>query len=200
MKIKAVCEATGLSDRAVRYYIEEGLISPSFSENYLGRRTFDFSGEDVRALERIAVLRRYDFSVDEIRLMTARPDTIEATCAALISRKRECIANDSDALSSLERTLEEHPKSLVELVSALSAPKAPLPKEDSAHFFPNKAVNILLTVVCVLPVVEAAIMFILAIKEYRYTVFNALSVIIVCACLIPSILSFILPRVLNGSK
>ena len=30
MKIKAVCEQTGLTDRTIRYYIEEGLISPIF--------------------------------------------------------------------------------------------------------------------------------------------------------------------------
>ena len=30
MKIKSVCEQTGLTDRAIRYYIEEKLISPSF--------------------------------------------------------------------------------------------------------------------------------------------------------------------------
>lgn len=34
MKIKAVCEATGLTDRTVRYYIEEGLIAPFYTENY----------------------------------------------------------------------------------------------------------------------------------------------------------------------
>ena len=28
MKIKQVCEATGLTDRAIRYYIEEELLSP----------------------------------------------------------------------------------------------------------------------------------------------------------------------------
>ncbi len=42
MKIKNVCEATELSDRTIRYYIEEELISPSYTENYLGRRTYDF--------------------------------------------------------------------------------------------------------------------------------------------------------------
>lgn len=42
MKIKAVCEETGLTDRAVRYYIDEGLIRPEFTENYIGRRSYDF--------------------------------------------------------------------------------------------------------------------------------------------------------------
>lgn len=43
MKMKALCEATGLTDRAIRYYIDEALICPAYKENYLGRKTFDFS-------------------------------------------------------------------------------------------------------------------------------------------------------------
>ena len=35
MKIKQVCEATGLTDRAIRYYIEEGLVAPAYTENYM---------------------------------------------------------------------------------------------------------------------------------------------------------------------
>lgn len=39
MKIKAVSEITGLSDRTIRYYFEQHLIFPIYSENYLGRQT-----------------------------------------------------------------------------------------------------------------------------------------------------------------
>ena len=66
MKIKAVCEATGLTDRAIRYYIEEKLISPAYTENYLGRKTFDFSEWDLQQLNDIAVLRKFGFSIAEI--------------------------------------------------------------------------------------------------------------------------------------
>ena len=52
MKIKAVCEATGLTDRTVRYYIEEELISPVYTENYLGRKTL---GLHLRYLCRVAI-------------------------------------------------------------------------------------------------------------------------------------------------
>ncbi len=76
MKIKAVCEATELTDRAVRYYIEEGLIKPKYTENYMGRRTFDFTNEDLKIIKDIAVLRKYDFSIMEIRQMLTSPETI----------------------------------------------------------------------------------------------------------------------------
>ena len=53
MKIKEVCEKTSLTERAVRLYIENGLIAPSVSESYSGRRNVDFSPEDVEKLKPI---------------------------------------------------------------------------------------------------------------------------------------------------
>ena len=67
VKIKAVCDLTGLTARTVRVYIDEQLIAPKFTENYLGRRSFEFSQSDIAALQNIATLRKYGFSIDEIR-------------------------------------------------------------------------------------------------------------------------------------
>ncbi len=67
MKIKTVCDMTGLTDRAVRYYIEEQLISPEYTENYLGRKSFDFTESDVQQLKDISVLRKFGFSIAEIK-------------------------------------------------------------------------------------------------------------------------------------
>ena len=67
MKIKAVSELTGLTTRTIRVYIDEQLITPQFTENYLGRRSFDFSQEDIVSLQSITTLRKYGFSIDEIR-------------------------------------------------------------------------------------------------------------------------------------
>ena len=67
LKIKAVCDLTGLTARTVRVYIDEQLIAPKFTENYLGRRSFEFSQSDIAALQNIATLRKYGFSIDEIR-------------------------------------------------------------------------------------------------------------------------------------
>ena len=70
MKIKEICEKTGLTDRTVRYYIEEGLISPFYTENYLGRKAFDFSEQDLDKLKSIATLRSFGFSVEEIKALS----------------------------------------------------------------------------------------------------------------------------------
>ena len=66
MKIKEVCRKTGLTEKAVRYYVESGLVTP---EEYTQRgRTFrEYSEEDAQALRSISTLRRIGLSVEEIR-------------------------------------------------------------------------------------------------------------------------------------
>ena len=76
MKIKTVCELTELTDRTIRYYIEEQLISPSYTENYLGRKSFDFSKSDIQQLQDIAILRKFGFSIAEIKEMLSAPSQI----------------------------------------------------------------------------------------------------------------------------
>jgi DNA-binding transcriptional MerR regulator len=72
VKIKEICEKTGLTDRTVRYYIEEGLITPFYTENYLGRKSFDFSDNDLIRLKNIATLRAFGFSIDEIKQLSCK--------------------------------------------------------------------------------------------------------------------------------
>ena len=103
MRMKAVCEATGLTDRAVRYYIEEGLIAPDYTESYTGRKTFDFSESDIRQLRDIAVLRKFEFTVEEIRTMLCAPAQIAPIVEALRERKRLEIAQEQELLDVLER-------------------------------------------------------------------------------------------------
>lgn len=200
MKIKAVCEATGLTDRAVRYYIEEGLIEPDYTENYLGRKNYDFSGEDVHALENIVVLRKYGFSVSEIRTITENPERIEATCRELIERKRRSIADDSSALASLEGMLKNCPGTVDELAAALAAPAAPVPAEDSSHRQKGGASRVYPTIAFILPLLLGAFLLIMALLSFRYIVFNKASLIIFCISLVPPVLGLVLPRELKNNK
>ena len=101
MKIKDVCAATNLSARTVRYYIEEGLIFPKYTENYLGRRFFNFSEEDIHALNDIAVLREFGFSIADIRAMQQSGEC-RAVIEKLKGEKREDIEKQSRFLSALE--------------------------------------------------------------------------------------------------
>jgi rod shape-determining protein MreB len=67
--MKEVCDKTGLTDRAVRLYIENGLLSPNQESSYSGRKSISFSAEDVEILQNIAVLRKAEFSLADIRDM-----------------------------------------------------------------------------------------------------------------------------------
>lgn len=64
MKMKRACEATGLTERAIRLYLSKGLISPGQTNGLL-----DFSPVDIQHLHDIAVLRRYDFTIEQIANM-----------------------------------------------------------------------------------------------------------------------------------
>lgn len=72
MKIKEVCKTTGLTDKAIRFYISNELINPKYTENYAGRKNYEFSDDDINALKTIALLRYYDFSVSQIKEMITR--------------------------------------------------------------------------------------------------------------------------------
>lgn len=63
MTMHEVCARLGLTKKAVRYYVGEGLIAPRRQENGYA----DFSETDCETLERIALLRRLDLSIGEIR-------------------------------------------------------------------------------------------------------------------------------------
>lgn len=69
MQIKKVCEITGLTARTVRFYIEEGLISPSQKRQFSGRNNIDFNENDCNELKEITLLRQAYFSLSEIKAL-----------------------------------------------------------------------------------------------------------------------------------
>lgn len=78
VKMKEICEKTGLTERAVRLYCERGLIKPeSYTQN--DREYLVFGERDERALRCIAILRSADFSLEEIQTMQNEPFLIEKT-------------------------------------------------------------------------------------------------------------------------
>lgn len=75
MKIKQVRELTDLSERTIRYYESELLISP-VSKSMNNRNFREYSQADVDDLLVCAGLRRALFSIQEIREMMQNPDRI----------------------------------------------------------------------------------------------------------------------------
>lgn len=93
MKMKEVCARTGLTERAVRFYVQEKLLSPQ-AQRRGGRTWLDFSQADVDRLRAIATLRRAGFTVEEIRAM-ADDFPQNASGAAFALRRRLQAAIDA---------------------------------------------------------------------------------------------------------
>ena len=75
MRISEVCKRTGLTERTIRYYEEEGLISPEKEERG-GRIYRNYSEQEVSELETISSLRKLLFSVEEIKPWCKDPASI----------------------------------------------------------------------------------------------------------------------------
>lgn len=103
MRIKEVCERTGLTRRAVRFYEEKGLIAPDIDPKEHNDYR-DYSEEDVKRLSLIARLRSLRIPVEEIARILREPGCsgeIFARQSALLGSEREEI---SDILDILIRT------------------------------------------------------------------------------------------------
>lgn len=70
MQINEICKLTGLTRKAIEYYQDKGLISPSTKEN--GYR--EFTEEDLGNLTTIALLRRLGLNIDEIKQVLGSKD------------------------------------------------------------------------------------------------------------------------------
>lgn len=199
MRMKAVCEATGLTDRAVRYYIEEGLIAPDYTESYTGRKTFDFSESDIRQLRDIAVLRKFEFTVEEIRTMLHDPAQIAPTVEALRERKRLEIEQEQALLEVLER-LSDPGATVAELALALCAPVQTVlvPIEDSAvdyrRILKEHFVSIVRCAVAWAPLAAGVRGYLYKVTEYEYPVFDPRALLLTLVFLIPSLLILNWPR------
>ena len=75
MTRKEVCKATGLTVKTLRLYEEKGLIVPA-KERRNGREYREYTPELVEQLKQIVTLRRAMFTMDEIKTMQERADSI----------------------------------------------------------------------------------------------------------------------------
>lgn len=131
MKMKEVCTASGLTERAVRFYVQEGLAAPD-AQRRGGRTWLDFSPADVERLKAIATLRRAGFTVEELRAMTKDfPQAAPEAAFALRRRLRE-------RLEAYERVCQSDPalaEGLEDYAAQLwgDVAREPLPAADRAR-------------------------------------------------------------------
>lgn len=136
MKLKEICEKTGLSRKTLRLYEEKGLITPQ-KELKNGREYREYSEIDLQNLQNIALLRRAWFTMDEIRQMQQEPDSIQEIFPQYLKWLR---AQKQD-LDALLQTAEQIEFSVIENISqltermAVTASELPLPKYDVVPHF-----------------------------------------------------------------
>lgn len=79
MRIKEVSEKLNVTQKTIRYYEEQGFLSPSTEEKN-GRKFREYSEADIRTMEMIIKLRKLSFTVEEIRVIIGEPERIETVC------------------------------------------------------------------------------------------------------------------------
>ena len=89
MKMKEVCDKTDLTERAVRFYVAKGLVSPELIVRN-DREYREYSREDVQTLRDISDLRKLSFSIEEILSMQKSPERI----AEVLSVRRAALRKE----------------------------------------------------------------------------------------------------------
>ena len=202
MKIKAVCELTGLTARTVRVYIDEQLIAPKFTENYLGRRSFEFSQSDIAALQNIATLRKYGFSIDEIRNILLDSQTSIAIIENVKQRTQIQADEYSERLKALSRVESLKAYSVEELLEILLQGEAEiqfpveLPKLNVKRIVKSAVIFLIVW----LPFVLVIGGIINDITTYAYPKINIANVILTLLTLIPSISILVITKLKPNIK
>ena len=141
MKIKEVIEKTGLTDRAIRLYIDEGLTAPSIEESYSGRKKIEFSESDVERLKNVAILRKAGFSIPDIKSIADDSETAKEIVENLIKQTEENIENETEIVKRLKSISFDGKVTMNAICESLSATveEKEVPKEDLKSLFRKKA-------------------------------------------------------------
>ena len=188
MKIKAVCAQTGLTDRTIRYYIEQGLIDPAYEENYTGRRTYDFLERDIAQLQDIAVLRKFDFTIEEIRSILNDAQASRTVIAAVRERTEATARQCREKLAALEQIDAGKTYTLPELAQELSrtSQTLPAPNENGPSGFWKALGSAVIGAIVWAPLVLSIVAMMDDIRCYRYPVFEPAAIGLTLLALLPS--------------
>lgn len=122
MKMKELSALTGISDRTIRYYIDDGLFVPEkYTENYEGRRSYEFTENDVKALSQIAVLRKNGFSINEIKALVKEEINIDELLCQKIAEANQNSKEQLAESRGLQHVKNCYPQNLQNLCDLLSS-------------------------------------------------------------------------------
>ncbi len=134
LRIGQAAQASGMSAASIRFYEQQGLLTPVVrTEN--GYRTY--SAEDIERLRQIRTCRNLDMSLNEVQqLLSASTDASE-DCHMTLQVLRQHLGHVADRIAELEGiknrlmnliTLCDHPKNAA--CQAQVAIKTPMPLVD----------------------------------------------------------------------
>lgn len=126
MKMKEVCKRTGLTERAVRFYVSEGLVTPE-SQYVRGRTYIEFSETDVQTLQAVAVLRNAQFTVAEISLMQRNKAALTTIPGQAADRLRRSAADAEKTAALLTAADGKSFDDIVSLAKSLTSNHEPKP-------------------------------------------------------------------------
>ena len=204
MKMKEICEKTGLTDRTVRYYIEEALISPFYTENYIGRKSFDFSEQDAERLKDIATLRAFGFTVEEIKHLLDGVVECRQIVETVKKRTEESLDQNKRRLSVLASLDSLDSGDINVLAQKLSVSVTDVKSEKTApriakRFFAFfKACAIFLAVW--LPIVSAVFVLVYRLYTLGTPVIRPTFFICMLLCFLPSMATVLFFQNLKGGK
>ncbi|MBR0421506.1 MAG: MerR family transcriptional regulator [Clostridia bacterium] len=99
MKIQQVEELVSISKKNIRFYEEQGLLSPGRAEN--GYR--EYGREDARRLQQIKLLRKLAVPIEDIRAVLKGEGSLE-TC---LSRQLQAFDRQRESLDAMEDMTKE---------------------------------------------------------------------------------------------
>ena len=130
-KIKEVCQKTGLTEKTVRFYVEQGLVEVKWEQG-LHYRSLSFDDKDIRRLQDIAALRNAEFSIANIRQMLEHPDSIPE----MIDEKERLIEEKIVAMKQIRSSLQNlsitDRTDMTQVADAIE-PRSPRRRETPKH-------------------------------------------------------------------
>lgn len=134
MKMKELSSRVNIPETTIRYYINDGIFIPeSYTENYEGRKNYDFTENDVERLNQIAVLRKYGFTMKSIKQLSKCETDALSALRERIDDEKQSIKIQNDNVEKMEEALQMQPSSMKELCDVLNSPiieKTPIPSID----------------------------------------------------------------------
>ena len=132
MKIKDVIAKTGLTDRAIRLYIEYGLVTPENQKSYTGRNNYEFAQADIDCLEQIAMLRKADFSLEQIKALMLGGESARTVLCEYLTVKQESVTVGQKIVEALKDFPEQEPVTAESVCRKIkeSIQNTPLPDFD----------------------------------------------------------------------